>query len=95
MFLACLALAIIHPGRALVGPDSNIPRGAAKKELKRWEKEQKARRKSGKKGITDEDMGTYTRIEDTGYNTGYNNNAMNQMELGRYGGSDEHLMSRT
>lgn len=82
VLLACLALAVIHPGRVLVGPDSEIPKGAAKKQLKRQEKEEKAQRKLAKKGITDHEMG-------------YIGGSMNQIELGRYGASDEHLIGRT
>ena len=81
MFLACLILSIIHPGRFLVGPESEIPGGKAKKALKQQEKEEKAQRKLAKNGISDHDMR-------------YQNNAMNDMELGRLGGSDENLIGR-
>ena len=47
MMLAALVLAVLHPGLFLVGPESTFPRGKAKKELKRQEKERKAAGKAG------------------------------------------------
>lgn len=51
MFLAILLLNVFHPGRVLVGPDSEFPKltRKQKKEMKREEKEEKRRRKAGKK----------------------------------------------
>ena len=51
MLFALIILNIFHPGRALVGPDSNFPKLSRKqkKELKRQKKQEKIDRKMMKK----------------------------------------------
>lgn len=51
MMIAALVLAIVHPGRFLVGPESEFPRKtrAEKKAAKREKKEAKAQKKAMKK----------------------------------------------
>lgn len=58
MFLALLILNIFHPGRVLVGPDSEFPRlsRAEKKKLKQEKKAEKAARKADKKAGRNKEM---------------------------------------
>jgi hypothetical protein len=75
MFLAILLLAIWHPGRFLVGPESHFPKltrkekkmmKAEKKEAKRQKKEQKKMEKEAKKNRTFVDQGGYSMDDRTG-----------------------------
>jgi RTA1 like protein len=56
MMVAILALAVVHPGRTLMGPESEFPRisrkerKALKKDKKAAKKEQRLARKEGRKG---------------------------------------------
>jgi hypothetical protein len=55
MFIAILLLNVLHPGRVLVGPESEFPSltRKQKKELKRVQKEEKRRIKEEKKMTKD------------------------------------------
>jgi hypothetical protein len=52
MFIALVALNILHPGRVLVGPESNYSQG--KKQFKAERKAAKKAEKARKKGIADD-----------------------------------------
>lgn len=65
MFLACLLLAVCHPGLALKGPESVFP---SRKERRAERKERKAEKKALKLGLASES--SFRRLQSSGDNTG-------------------------
>jgi hypothetical protein len=71
MMVTLLILAIIHPGRYLVGPDSEFPHVSRKekkalkqekKAARREEKEAKKRAKMGSKAVTHSEQDFYQEV---------------------------------
>lgn len=73
MFLALFILNVFHPGRVLVGPDSEFPRltRAEKKRLKQEKKVEKAAHKAGRKSNSVKET---VPLQDTSFGAGCGDN---------------------
>lgn len=72
MFLALFILNVFHPGRVLVGPESEFPRltRAKKEQLKQEKKAEKSARKAGRKSNSVKEMAP---LQDSSFEAGAGN----------------------